>query len=188
MANQTQSRMRRLGVVVGLILLSSLIAPVASSRREGSSLPRRPWTLPTALDELALNPSDTYLQYVALQLARRGERVSEVSAQLTSLRGFQGPNRVADVDLFSLVSGALAIQESLQLDTMVGQTPARRTIPAAGSTDRPRRSGPVPVSTLSGPTVQSHPWERLLAGRKPEVSGLARLVPEDFYLVEFRSL
>lgn len=51
-----------------------------------------------------------------------------------------------------------------------------------------RRNEVVPVASLSGPTIKGHPWEQMLAGRKPEISQLARFVPEDFYLVEFRSL
>jgi hypothetical protein len=46
----------------------------------------------------------------------------------------------------------------------------------------------VPVASLQGPAVKSHPWEQMLAGRKPAISPLAYDVPEDFYLVEFRSL
>ena len=51
-----------------------------------------------------------------------------------------------------------------------------------------RRQEIVAVADLAGPTIQSHPWEKMLAGRKPEISPLARSVPKDFYLVEFRSL
>jgi hypothetical protein len=172
----------RLVVVVWSAVVFFLTVPWASA--QGPS-PRRPWTLEEALDELSLNPTDAYLQYVALQLAGRENRVQEVTARVQSLRGAQGQERIQDVDLFSMVSGALAIQESLQLDTMRGETP-RRAQP--GAEGRPRRSGPVALASLSGPTVQSHPWEQLLAGRQPEVSPLSRLVPEDFYLVEFRSL
>ncbi|HWW74818.1 MAG TPA: hypothetical protein VNZ44_05435, partial [Pyrinomonadaceae bacterium] len=52
----------------------------------------------------------------------------------------------------------------------------------------PRTEGPVQVSALTGPTIKSHPWEKMLAGRKPALSALARAVPEDFYFAEFRAL
>ena len=52
----------------------------------------------------------------------------------------------------------------------------------------PRTQGPVQVSALAGPSVKSHPWEKMLAGRRPEISALARAVPEDFYFAEFRAL
>ena len=51
-----------------------------------------------------------------------------------------------------------------------------------------RRKELVPIASLTGPTIQAHPWEKMLAGRKPEVSPLANFVPEDFYFVEFRTL
>lgn len=44
------------------------------------------------------------------------------------------------------------------------------------------------MATLTGPTIRSHPWAEMLAGRKPDVSLLANAVPEDFYFVEFHSL
>ena len=39
----------------------------------------------------------------------------------------------------------------------------------------------VKLATLQGPTIQSHPWEKMLSGRKPDVGTLAFCVPEDFY-------
>src|SRR5207253_3640643 len=49
-------------------------------------------------------------------------------------------------------------------------------------------AAPVPVTRLSGPEIKSHPWEKMLGGKKPAISSLAQSVPENFYLVEFRSL
>ncbi len=46
----------------------------------------------------------------------------------------------------------------------------------------------LPLADIAGPTPKSHPWEKLLAGRSPKVSPLAKCVPEDFYLAEFRSV
>ena len=56
----------------------------------------------------------------------------------------------------------------------------------------PRRNT-VKLADLHGPTVESHPWGKMLAaqtlgGKKPEVSPLSLCVPEDQYFVEFRSL
>ena len=44
------------------------------------------------------------------------------------------------------------------------------------------------MSKLVGPTVPSHPWEKMLAGKKPDVGPLAACVPEEFYFAEFRSV
>jgi hypothetical protein len=158
-------------------------------------------------------------------------------------RGDPRTERTNRVDLFSIFTGALAVQESLQLDTMRGnttlagartlstsntntssitnanasatrsaqtrrrnrrsrrrRTPSSPIIPATTilsptpseratlAAMEKRRQEVVPVASLTGPTIKSHPWEQMLAGRKPEISQLARSVPEDFYLVEFRSL
>jgi hypothetical protein len=46
----------------------------------------------------------------------------------------------------------------------------------------------VNIASLKGPAVKSHPWKKMLKGRKPEVSALSRSVPVDFYFAEFRSL
>lgn len=40
---------------------------------------------------------------------------------------------------------------------------------------------------LRGPKVRSHPFEKMLAGRRPIVSQLADIVPHDFYYIRFRS-
>lgn len=222
-------------------------------QRQSAPAPRsqQAWTLGEALAHLKLYPDDAYLQYVALQLARRQNRLEEVAGQIGSMiartRGADTRvERSNNVDLFSIFTGALAVQESLQLDTMRGDTPARavrlqttntntstvninanasataqtprrnrrsrrnrRTAPPSSNTRLPapatsdpfpqstpqdiaaqekRRREIVQVSSLVGPTIKSHPWEQMLGGRKPEVSTLSRNVPEDFYLVEFRSL
>jgi hypothetical protein len=46
----------------------------------------------------------------------------------------------------------------------------------------------VEIAKLAGPTIQSHPWEKMLNGRQPQISPLARSVPADFYFIEFHSL
>jgi hypothetical protein len=142
------------------------------------------WTVDDALAQLAVYPRDPYLQYVAMQVARRenrlqaaGERVSQIVLDQPQE---QRPNRAQQVDLLSLFTGALAVQESLQLDTMRGS--ARN--PAAEK----RRQEIIDIAKITGPTIKSHPWEKMLGGKKPEIEPLARLVPEDFYFVEFRSL
>lgn len=210
------------------------------------------WTMEEALAQLELYPQDAYAQYVALQLARRANKTDEAAQQIerlafgASLAGGMSERR-SQVDLFSIFTGALAVQESLQLDTMRGERPGLTpevappttpepavepptpTPPTKGkkSPARPTRKAPakakrttrkptaplvsddtqppppaqepqvsreerrkeiVPITSLTGPTIQGHPWEKMLAGRKPEVSPLAQFVPEDFYFVEFRSL
>lgn len=233
---------------VSLVLLLNITALPQAAR----SAPA--WTLEEAMAQLEMYPQDSYLQYVALQLARRAEKTEETAQRMERLLFGQNlmsgnAERQNQVDLFSIFTGALAVQESLQLDTMRGevagsarpliqsepplpieetkpkraktkpaatkkasaktskakskkpQTPDR--VPMVAVEDRAqeigdaatqraaleqRRKEILPLASLTGPTVQSHPWDKMLAGRKPDVSPLASFVPEDFYFVEFRSL
>src|SRR5262249_20183164 len=88
------------------------------------------WTLDEALAQLRLYPKDAYLQYVALQLARREHRVAEIAGQIEGLIGDEARQmrneRASRVELFSIFTGALAVQESLQLDAMGGDVSARQ--------------------------------------------------------------
>lgn len=233
--------------LAALILLPALI-PTRSGAQNREAVTRQAWTLDEALAALALQPRDAYLQYVALQLARRAGLFDEVEPRVRGLVMSDVDARLdrrRSVDLLSLFAGALAVQESLQLDAMRSVTPARaqppsavagkvnatntdmsvappagtrrgRTRPQRGRTRAPRAAGdrnandvptiavpegrepappaptptqgPVRVSALAGPDIKSHPWQKMLAGRKPDTSALARAVPEDFYFAEFRAL
>lgn len=158
----------------------------SSTSAQETSFSPKPWTLEEAQRELNLYPQDTYLQYVALQLARNEGNVNEVARQIRQLNR---PRRGGDrsVDLFALFSAAHAIQETLQLDTMAaGEAGLVRDM------GRPEKET-VRIDSLQGPTVKSHPWGKMLAarelgGKKVEISSLALAVPEDQYFVRFDSV
>lgn len=188
-------------------LAASLPGPAPLAGQEKAPGKGHAWTLEVAMNQLKLYPRDAYLQYVALQLARREGRADEIGDRIDRLisgGGLVGGNdRVDRVDLFSLFSGSLAVQESLQLDTMrgPGARRQRRGLPVpvakqkADGTEEERRAAEalrkakkVPIDSLTGPTIKSHPWKKMLAGKKPDIGRMARCVPEDFYLIEFRSL
>jgi hypothetical protein len=232
-------------LAAALLFLPALVPPRGGAQGRDAALTRQAWTLDEAAAALALQPRDAYLQYVVLQLARRAGRFDEVEPRVRGLVLSDTDVRMErrrGVDLFSLFTGALAVQESLQLDAMRSVTPVRTPAPTGmmGNTNArnmnanlsapsgkrrrttrprgrtratrppgnlnadeqllpavpegrepaqaPRTQGPVQVSALAGPAVKSHPWEKMLAGRKPEISALARSVPEDFYFAEFRAL
>src|SRR5262249_978931 len=59
------------------------------------------------------------------------------------------------------------------------------TAPAETNHPRPEI---VDTPDIEGPEVKSHPWEKMLAGRTPDIEPLAKMVPHDFYYVHFRSL
>ncbi|MHC4176066.1 MAG: hypothetical protein ACYSWU_01080 [Planctomycetota bacterium] len=178
-------------LVAALSLSGSARQAAARPAARKASPPRTPqaWTVQEALQQLRLNPDDVYLQYVVMQLAHNEDKMDQASGAIDSLnrqrrRGF-GPER--RVDLFALFTGALAVQESLQLDTMTG----RGNESLAGARDPSRES--VKIAELKGPTIKSHPWGKMLAaqqlaGKKPEVSPLAMCVPADQYFILFRSL
>lgn len=228
-----------------LLFLPAVITSRSGAQGRDAVLTRQAWTLDEAVAALSLQPRDAYLQYVVLQLARRAGRFDEIEPRVRGLVGGAAEMRAErrrGVDLFSLFTGALAVQESLQLDAMRSVTPMRAQPPAANvrttntnmsvappagqrrrqtrqrrgrtrtprpaanlnandvpviaapeglepaQAQRPRDTRPVQVSALAGPTIKSHPWEKMLAGRRPDISALARAVPEDFYFAEFRAL
>ncbi len=180
--------------VLILILVAQFIplsAHGAPPQEPGRAVPVRPakpdWTMEQALEQLRLYPRDTYLQYALLRLAEREGRVDEARRQIES--GTRNRNwrrgRTEQVDLVRMFSGSLAVQESLQLDTLAGRNRdgSTRVEPPASE-----QAATVPITSLDGPKVKSHPWEEMLAGRKPDVARLARSVPCDFYYIEFHSV
>jgi hypothetical protein len=176
----TPRRVRATLLAIGVALCG--LAFVRGHDRPPPPRTEQAWGLDEALAQLKLYPRDPYLQYVALQLARRDGRLDAVASQIDSSLGTTPApgGRREQIDLFSAFSGALAVQESLQLDTM------RRL-----NTNRPddrRLREIIDVVKLTGPTIHSHPWTKMLGDKKPDIGPLARRVPEDFYLVEFRSV
>lgn len=176
-------------LIVAAVLIWEL--PVRTASGQEPSASQAAWTLDEAMHQLRLYPDDAYLQYVALQLAHRDGVTNEIKREITRLTNANRPawrQRAESVNLFSLFSGSLAVQESLQLETMTGEVPdPRRT---RGNT-RSQRFDPdsvVSISELQGPTIKSHPWTEMLDGREPEMSTLASYVPEDQYYVRFESV
>lgn len=182
----------------GSASLSQEPAGKQSAPKEPATAQKQAWTFEQAMEHFSRSPRDPYLQYVLLQLARR-QHALEAAAQEIERQVGRPPRsgRAGDVDLFSLFTGALAVQESLQLDAMSANEAAGAAIPSSPRFTPATRAGsgnPAPerksvlISELHGPAVKSHPWEAMLAGKKPDLSPLATFVPEDFYWVEFHSL
>jgi len=151
--------------------------------------PKHAWTAESALEQLQLYPRDPYLQYVFMQLATRAGNSAKATEQLSWLNGRASRfGRASNVDLFSIFSGALAVQESLQLDAMTGEETRGRFVPPGSQLPTASSLAKSTLASLTGPTVKSHPWNEMLAGRTPEISPLAQCVPEDFLFVKFRSV
>jgi len=177
------------GLAAGVFLFGGAEVRADQKAAAGKTPPKtaQAWTLDEALSQITLNPDNVYLQYVALQLARPEKRVNEVAGRIERLTRQRGRPADRQVDLFALFTGALAVQESLQLDTMRADAPG-----LTGHIGDPARET-VPVAELKGPTIKSHPWGKMLAaqavaGKKPEVSPLAMCVPDDQYFALFHSI
>ncbi|HMC90165.1 MAG TPA: hypothetical protein VKI17_11485, partial [Gemmataceae bacterium] len=79
--------------------------------------------------------------------------------------------------LYETTTGASAITESLQLHRLLGT-------PTLG--DRGQRT--VDIWSVPGIDIAEHPWEKMMAGKKPTPEPLARLVPRDNYYVHFKNI
>ncbi len=162
------------------------LAAEPAGRAEQPAAPKTPqaWSFDEAMAQLHMAPKDVYLQYVVLQLARNEGKLDEAERYLGRLRRSRGREPDREVDLFAMFTGALAVQEALQLDTMLAGDAADKPTEAAST---------VPVAQLVGPEIQSHPWGKMLAaqklaGKEPQISPLALCVPADRYFVHSRSL
>jgi hypothetical protein len=81
-------------------------------------------------------------------------------------------------DLYSVTTGSLAIEESLQTEVMLRPT------------ERPEggESPPVALASLQGPKIKSHPFEEMLRGRTPRFFETAGLVPEVNWYAHFSTI
>ncbi len=152
----------------------------------------KPWALEGAMEHLQMYPNDAYLQYVAMQLANRQGLEMEISRKIAAITNAGRPEwrrRQDGVNLFSLFSGTLAIQESLQLEAMAG-APVNSRQPRDTGVQLPKlKNKPdVAVNSLRGPTTKSHPWKEMLGDKKRQMSAMASYVPEDQYYIRFQSV
>jgi hypothetical protein len=76
--------------------------------------------------------------------------------------------------LYETTTGAAALTESLQLERALGR----------GHTEGPRE---IAVASLPGIDIAEHPWEKMMAGQRPDPEPLAQLVPHDNYYLHFKS-
>lgn len=126
------------------------------------------------LDLLRYYPEESFLQYCLLQSRDRygvtPPSLAEVRSQPAEL----------ETDLYQVFTGSLAIQESLQRQTLGG---------GGGPGDLN-----IHTSALSPPRLQSPDYEDLLSRKianenvEPAPHEMARLVPEDMYFLHFNSM
>lgn len=141
------------------------------------------WTLDDAKAWQLFCPSDKAVQFIARQfeLKSRSERYGGFTQeQLRNelLRQASG-QRMQSVNMFSILSGSMAVQESLQLDASLRA--------AEAGSDPTGRGRTISISDLAGPSAKSHPWEEMLGAVQPKVSELSKHAPCDFFYIEGRS-
>jgi hypothetical protein len=160
-------------VAIGLLLALGNPLPVRPQEQAASSK-GRPWTLPEALTQLAEQPHDVYLQYVALQLARRDGRLEQLAPKLDRWMGTiprRQDNRELTLDLFRRGADTEALQARLQRDVLLGDTPPRNR--AQARRERRRRAAAeqqrqerVPLADLAGPDLPAERGLEETAGRQ----------------------
>jgi len=144
------------------------------------------WTLDQIKKWCDFNPNDPAIQYIQLRLLTESDPDSLLETRSNPRPQFV--RQPGGSNLFRIFSGAMAVQESLQLDAMLPEQGEQGAVwTAFDQRTTPKHNKPVAISQLNVPTVQSHPWQSMLKDKSPAVSKLAQLVPQDFYLVESRS-
>lgn len=131
----------------------------AAKNKKGPLPPKTPqaWTAKEALAQWARNRHDPYLQYVALQLARAEKLPPEQIPRLVS--GMDG-GAGHELNLLSLFGGSAAVQEALQLDTLMPEG-TRGTGPGLQTS---------PMVDPSTPIVDPYMPKPEAASPKPEVA------------------
>lgn len=135
---------------------------------------RAKWAKSQQFALMASDPSgsDSFTQYWNLAIAPKYE-LSEFHPFNSDRQRQEAP------DLYSIFTGAAAIQESLQLEVLTG---------SSNADDEKKPTKNVPISLLQGPTVKSHPFKEMLKRKSPAVPKLANLIPENQYAVFFSDI
>ena len=91
-------------------------------------------------------------------------------------QSFWRRNELAELDgLFSIATGAAAIDETLQLETL-------RQVQESTLSEQT-----VPISSLSGPEIESHPYAEMLGDSACDVGEIASLIPFNNLYIRFAS-
>jgi hypothetical protein len=137
-----------------ILLLACFVLPVRAIQAEDAELARY-------ARELERDPSNAFYQYAAAQTAKR------LKLEPPPLLATRDRERWR-AQLYEMTTGALAVQESLQLDRLAdgGDTPSEAT---------------VPIESVEGLATPEIPFAKLLEGRISVVEPLARAAPADWY-------
>lgn len=152
--------------------IHKMLAPLthASESKDPQTL-ERDWAraLLAEYTRRASHYNSSFYQYAAMTTARRYSLEKELQRLDRTANIFNNPFRTTP-DLYSIFTGATAIQETLQLDMMRQVNPKIENYT-------------LPAKELTGPTISAHPFEEMLKGRTFQRFSLAQYAPHDFYYI-----
>jgi hypothetical protein len=119
----------------------------------------------------ALTPEFGFYGFACAATARKYRVADPALTSPDQVKGEEALHR----RLYETTTGAAAITESLQLQRRLNPT----------YHDRGQRT--IDIWTVPGIEIAEHPWEKMMAGKKPAPEPFARLVPRDNYYVHFKS-
>jgi hypothetical protein len=128
------------------------------------------------LEQAEGNDIGGFLTFATLQTKRKYNLPQDAVVPFpTPFPGAQGEQLTDESRMYDTVSGALALQESLQLDRMLNTAPhlSQRT---------------VDISSIAGVAVKSHPFDEMRKGKEPKFRAIEALVPHDNYSLSFANI
>ena len=99
------------------------------------------------------------------------QRLYDTDQALEPRRPWQGRNRDRQINMFGVLGGQAALQETFQLQSL--------------EVREVNDTGPVPIDQIEGVTVKSHPFKEMLGANPGGQLPLANLVPDDCLMAHF---
>jgi len=153
-------------------ILAAVIFPAADSSSEITRQKKQ--EIADRLYDIELSGGD-HLGYCS-EILQHLEKSANIHPSKYKSNSFDDIDRLnirgRDVNLYSLLSGGLAVRESLQLESI------------RPSDESMRDTDP---GVLKQPDVESHPFEKMLNGRDYKIYASDKYVPDDFYYIHFNS-
>ncbi len=155
------------------VLLLTLALPAGSAKVE--DLSRKKQEIANMLYQVESSGGDQlgYSKEILEYLEKTEKITPKIKGGKELMKTHSRRNRGNDIDYYSLLSGGLAIRESLQIESIK---------PGID------KGGTVSISGLKGPEIKSHPFKEMLKGRKSKTFSLARYAPENFYYLHFNNM
>lgn len=155
-----------------IVILLMLTAPFSLSHGEISKQKKQ--ELADRLYEIELSGGD-HLGY-STEILQHLEKSSGIRPGKYKSNPFDDVDRLntrgRDIDIYSLLSGGLAIRESLQLESIRPGDESMRDI------------NPSQLPVIK---IESHPFEKMLINRNYKIYPMDKTVPDDFYYMHFNT-